>query len=622
MRLHWKALLSVTVLCATAAHAAPPVEHAGRPDFATAKPIVSCKLQMLAVKKQDPDMFANAMLYTGRPVADPLSNYERTSLGDWPMLGAGERTDPWLRLVLLTRKRPVVIDLAVLIDGKSFRDKRDAWIDELVSMPKPAASGPADKTKKKEKGNNKPEPVGTKPAVKQSESATPKADAPKEDKKEGKTADKKEEGKEADSKDGKKERSKADKKESAKEDKKETSTADQKDKKESKKEDKKEEKIYSGPTMAAQSRHVPTMRDRLADYLTTNKTSIDRAELGWLIASWGAGPAVILLDPSLSWQRAEVAPLETCLDRNGDGSFSREEIAEADSVLKRADVDSNDVVDLNEIRRTIDRPAFRSAIGGHPLVVVLDTNTDALKLETMMASIYKTEPAVAAGMKGAVPTIDNLRSRPADFTLEVNLGTSEKTASGISVLSLGAELSKSNSAASATTNVATLDLDGDYIEFSAAQGAAADNTDPAASQLAIGAAFDGNPLLRLIDHDNDGRLTRRERHEISGLFASLDRNADGAVSSSEVPVPIRFAVTLGPHVHELLATAAPAARVTTPKTVAPTAPGWFTSMDKNGDGDLSRGEFLGTTEQFKQLDTNGDGLLSVAEALKLKTEKK
>ena len=146
------------------------------------------------------------------------------------MLGAGERTDPWLRLVLLSRKRPIVIDLAVLIDGKSFRDKRDAWIDELVSTPKPAERPPVDKTAKKEKGNNKSEPVGTKPAVKPSESATAKADAPK-------------------------------------------------------KEDKKEDKAYSGPTTAAQSRHVPTMRDRLADYLSTNKTSIDRAELGWLIAA-------------------------------------------------------------------------------------------------------------------------------------------------------------------------------------------------------------------------------------------------------------------------------------------------------------------------------------------------
>src|SRR4051812_27522960 len=134
MRLLRQALLSVTVLCAAAAQAAPPE---GRPNLTTAKPIVTCKLQTLAAKRPEPEEFANAMLYTGRPVDDPLSNYERTSLGDWPMLAAGERTDPWLRVVLLSRKRPIVIDLAVLIDGKSFRDKRDAWLDELVAMPKP-----------------------------------------------------------------------------------------------------------------------------------------------------------------------------------------------------------------------------------------------------------------------------------------------------------------------------------------------------------------------------------------------------------------------------------------------------------------------------------------------------
>jgi hypothetical protein len=551
MRPHRQALLSVTVLCATAAHAAPP---AGRPDLATAKPIVACKLQTLAVKKPEPDELANAMLYTGRPVDDPLSNYERTSLGDWPMLAAAERTDPWLRLVLLSRKRPIVIDLAVLIDGKSFRDKRDSWIDELVSMPKPAVQQPPKKDANKEKGNNKSEPAGTKPPVKPSESATVKADAPKEDKK---------------------------------------------------------DKPYSGPTTTAQSRQVPSMRDRLADYLATNKARVDREELGWLIAAWGAGPGVVLLDPSLSWQRSELSPLETYLDRNGDGAFSREEIAQADSVLKRADVDSNDVVDLNEIRRTVDHRAFASAVGGYPLVVVLDANTDGPKLESTMANIYKGQP----------PTIVALQSQPADITLQVKLSTSETDNAGISILSLGPELSKSNSVASATANVATVDLDGDYVEFSAAQGAAAPETDSAATQIAIGAAFDGNPLLRLLDHDNDGRLTRRERQEISGLFASLDRNGDGSVSSSEVPVPIRFAVTLGPHVHELLATPTPAARATTPKSGAPTAPGWFMSMDKNSDGDLSRGEFLGTTEQFKQLDTNGDGLLSVAEALKLQTGK-
>jgi hypothetical protein len=37
-------------------------------------------------------------------------------------------------------------------------------------------------------------------------------------------------------------------------------------------------------------------------------------------------------------------------------------------------------------------------------------------------------------------------------------------------------------------------------------------------------------------------------------------------------------------------------------------------MDRNGDGDVSRSEWLGTEEQFRAIDTDGDGLISVEEA--------
>jgi len=37
-------------------------------------------------------------------------------------------------------------------------------------------------------------------------------------------------------------------------------------------------------------------------------------------------------------------------------------------------------------------------------------------------------------------------------------------------------------------------------------------------------------------------------------------------------------------------------------------------MDKNGDGDITLREFLGTKEKFQELDTNKDGFIELKEA--------
>jgi hypothetical protein len=46
----------------------------------------------------------------------------------------------------------------------------------------------------------------------------------------------------------------------------------------------------------------------------------------------------------------------------------------------------------------------------------------------------------------------------------------------------------------------------------------------------------------------------------------------------------------------------------------PRGPLWFRKMDRNGDGDVSPREFLGTPAQFRRIDADGDGLIDPDEA--------
>jgi hypothetical protein len=532
-----------------------------RPDLNTAKPIASCQLQIMANDANANGMQEPIVVYSLQaPPDDPLVNYERTPLGDWYKPADAGRDDPWLRLLLLAPDRPIVVDLAAFIDGKPFRNAREAWIDEVFAAAKSAQAGGADADPS---GNNQPDAEGTNTTSESSKSA-PVAEG---------NAD-----------------SKADEEAAAKSD----------------------EPDVTG--VKAQARQAPTMRDRLINYLTAAGAEVDRDEVEWLIGEWGSGPEIVVLAASQSWQRAGVAPLLAFLDQDADGGLSAAEISGADALLTRADMDGNDVVEISEIRRATKHAAAAMKSAGYRMVVLVDANTDWDAVAADLARIYPDAQPAAASQ------LEKLGSVPADITLRVDFAgdKGEKTNGlAVSALTVSPSSGAENKGISATGNVIAVDLGGECFEFSAAKSAGdKKNSDISGSQLAIGAVIDGNPLLRLLDSDQDGRLTLRERQQLSGLLSAIDRDGDGGISAGEIPVPIRLAVTLGPQVHQLLAKPTGAASTIAPRG-ASKAPEWFASMDKNKDGDLARGEFLGTTEQFRQFDENGDSLLSVAEALKL-----
>jgi hypothetical protein len=585
MQFGCKCVFTIILCCAAAARiAAAPV----RPDVNTGQPIVKCKLQSLGSNAPTRPMPLAANIYAiPTPVDDPLANYERTELGNWRMPGDAALADPWLRLLVIGPKRPVVVDVAVIIDGKTFRQAREAWIDELLTAPadKPSAN-PATEPAESSAGNKSEDLDGTeaKDTASNDKGEIAEADTAKVDEE----PEVKDEGKE---------------------------------------DDEAETKI---PGVTTQSRQLPMMRERLANYLAASGAKVERDEIGWLVAEWGSGPGLIVLDAAHSWQRAGVAMLEAQLDGDGDGMLSEKEISGADQTLQSADLDANDVVEASELRRANHRESNLPLKMGNSLVVILDSNTDWNALANILSSVYESSTSSASAVDPASPiqeriargdsalTEDALHSlidAPADVSLRVDFGGSAGEAGGLSLIAASPDLIDKKDAVTTTDTVITVDLGSDYLEFSAA-GSSGANAEKSESQIAVGAVIDGNPLLRILDQDQDQRLTLRERQELKGLLTSLDRDSDGKLATAEIPLPIRLAITLGPHVHELLAEPTGAARPVAPSG-APAPPDWFASMDKNNDRDLSREEFLGTSDQFKQADADGDGLLNVVEALKL-----
>ncbi len=137
-------------------------------------------------------------------------------------------------------------------------------------------------------------------------------------------------------------------------------------------------------------------------------------------------------------------------------------------------------------------------------------------------------------------------------------------------------------------------------------------------RLDISSAAD--PLFGLLDASGDGRLTQRELRAAVVACKSRDRNGDERLDLAELPVSIRldfgrvaYAAPKAPAdaAENANSEGSTTANVTSAETGPP---GWFVKMDTNGDGDLVSREFLGTREQFKMLDTNADGFIDAAEA--------
>jgi Ca2+-binding EF-hand superfamily protein len=120
-------------------------------------------------------------------------------------------------------------------------------------------------------------------------------------------------------------------------------------------------------------------------------------------------------------------------------------------------------------------------------------------------------------------------------------------------------------------------------------------------------------LFAALDVDHDERLDSREIEGTVQRLAALDRNSDGQISADELPEPLMIGLARG-SLEQADATFRPPPVIV--RGPSEKAPRWFTAMDANGDGAISRREFVGSAEKFAELDADGNGLLELAEAMR------
>jgi Ca2+-binding EF-hand superfamily protein len=123
----------------------------------------------------------------------------------------------------------------------------------------------------------------------------------------------------------------------------------------------------------------------------------------------------------------------------------------------------------------------------------------------------------------------------------------------------------------------------------------------------------GASLFEFIDADHDGRLCPRELQAAWKRLSAWDHDKTGRITRKQVPRQFQLVLSYGQWRADLPAFGPGFADLPMLRDRS-RGPLWFRKMDRNGDGDVSRAEFLGTVEQFRKIDSDDDGLIDVSEA--------
>lgn len=321
------------------------------------------------------------------------------------------------------------------------------------------------------------------------------------------------------------------------------------------------------------------LKAKTESYLAAKSEEVNPEELGWLLEQWVPGPEFLVYGSTRGYYSATYRPVLRILDHDEDARLSAKEIAASSDSLHKADRNENELLEASELRRYQSGRSDRDAFGNARLATRLSSE-----------SARDDQPGKTGHAK-----------KSPDMTVHVMLGDQAERA-GAEVMVYDSEVELTADERTRTVQILGWDT---RLEIAAINGQLDSD------QVSIGLVVEGAPLQRALDRDQDGKLSPREIAGAPDILNDLDFDRDGQLDQLEAKPTLRFAVAWGPIVHHYLQQ-----RTTSSGKSNGTAaiPGWFVSMDRNGDGDLSRAEFPGGDRAFAELDQDGDRLISPAEA--------
>jgi Ca2+-binding EF-hand superfamily protein len=321
-------------------------------------------------------------------------------------------------------------------------------------------------------------------------------------------------------------------------------------------------------------------------------------------------------------------------DKDQNGKLDREEIGLDRKVFDRLDTNHDGQLDVTELLKILNLPADAEVVLRLGKVDRNEAGAEVTGSSKEMAravrrsangsltlAVGRAEIELVRQEGAVVPNANNDRIR--QLYLQV-FRTIDKDKKGfVEKEQLKDQQGQQSQILQAVFDVADRDGDGKLTEKELTAYLDLQNR-MAVSPLTLSIGENGQGLFELLDGNRDGRLGIRELRTAWDRLKVYDTDGDGCLSRNELPR--RFQVNVGQGVanplgRQVAVPLTPARRVVDrPVPQNQAGPLWFRMMDRNGDGDVSRREWLGTKEEFDQIDKDGDGLISVEEAIAAEKE--